>query len=67
MKIRIMNARILTMEDPIEVFEGELHVTDNKISYVGDAMDEGALAGVTRCISCTFISYLIEQLMQMAI
>lgn len=46
MKIRIMNARILTMEDPIEVFEGELHVTDNKISYVGDAMDEEALAGV---------------------
>ncbi|HAG69976.1 MAG TPA: amidohydrolase [Lachnospiraceae bacterium] len=36
MKIRFYNARILTMADGEDMFEGELHVTDNLISYVGN-------------------------------
>lgn len=35
MKIRFYNARILTMKEPLEVFEGELWVEGNKITYVG--------------------------------
>lgn len=46
MKIRIRNARILTMEEPIEIFQGELQVTDNKISYVGPPMEEVELSGI---------------------
>ena len=44
MKIRFYNARILTMKDGEEFFEGELHVEDNRISYVGnkkDSLNEG--------------------------
>lgn len=40
MNIRIYNARILTMEDGRPLFEGELHVKGNKISYVGPALSE---------------------------
>ena len=40
MNIRIYNARILTMEDGRPLFEGELHVKGNKISYVGPALTE---------------------------
>lgn len=35
MKIRIYNARILTMTDGIKVFEGELHTDGDIISYIG--------------------------------
>lgn len=35
MKTRIYNARILTMEDGKEMFQGEICVEDDKISYVG--------------------------------
>ena len=35
MNTRLYNARILTMEDNCELFEGEIQITDNKISYVG--------------------------------
>ncbi len=38
MNIRIYNARILTMEDGRPLFEGEIHVQDNKISYVGPTL-----------------------------
>ncbi len=38
MNIRIYNARILTMEEGRSLFEGELHVNGNKISYVGPAL-----------------------------
>ena len=37
MNIRIYNARILTMEEGRDLFEGELHVKGNKITYVGPA------------------------------
>ena len=35
MKIRIYNAKILTMEEGRPIFEGEVHIEGNKISYVG--------------------------------
>ena len=37
MNIRIYNARVLTMEQGKDIFFGEVHVKDNRISYVGDA------------------------------
>ncbi len=36
MNIRLYNARILTMQD-FNLIEGELHVKDGRISYIGDA------------------------------
>ena len=39
MKIRLYNARILSMKDGEELFEGELHVDENRISYVGKKPD----------------------------
>lgn len=38
MNIRLHNARILTMEDGCELFEGEVHVIDNIIEYVGKSL-----------------------------
>ncbi|MDE6314398.1 MAG: amidohydrolase [Lachnospiraceae bacterium] len=35
MTIRFYNARILTMEEPLEIFMGELWVKDGKITYCG--------------------------------
>lgn len=35
MNIRIYNARILTMEEGRPLFEGEIHVKESKIAYVG--------------------------------
>ena len=40
MNIRIYNARILTMEEGTSLFQGELHVKGNKISYVGPELTE---------------------------
>ena len=37
MKTRIYNARILTMEENRPVFEGEIHIDGDTITYVGDA------------------------------
>ncbi|MBR5360557.1 MAG: amidohydrolase [Lachnospiraceae bacterium] len=37
MKIRLYNAKILTMAEGEEVFEGEVHVDGNEISFVGTA------------------------------
>lgn len=42
MNIRIYHARILTMEEESSIFEGELHVKDNKIVYVGPEVLEQA-------------------------
>ncbi len=36
MNIRIYNARIITMEENRDIFLGEIHVKNNRISYVGD-------------------------------
>lgn len=35
MRIRFYNARILTMEDPVSVFDGELITEDDRIAFVG--------------------------------
>ena len=40
MNIRIYNARILTMEENIPIFEGELHIKENRISYVGPSLEK---------------------------
>lgn len=39
MKIRFINAQILTMEDNRPIFTGEVHVEKGKITYVGPAGD----------------------------
>lgn len=36
MKLRFKNARILTMEQPLQIIEGELWVENNLITYVGE-------------------------------
>ncbi len=36
MKIRIYNARILTMEKGSGLFQGEIHIGDDRITYVGE-------------------------------
>ena len=50
MKIRFKNARILTMKDGEDIFLGELHVTDNKITYIGEEKPEFAEAKWDRVI-----------------
>ncbi len=56
MNIRFKNARILTMKEGEELFEGELWVEGSKITYVGDAMsqEEADKSGVSfdRIIDC---------------
>lgn len=39
MKTRIYNARILTMEEGNEIFEGELWIDGDLISYVGPSVE----------------------------
>ncbi len=39
MKIRFVNARILSMKENDDIYFGELHVINNKISYVGPQID----------------------------
>lgn len=34
--IRLYHAKILTMEEDAEVFDGEVHIDGNRISYVGE-------------------------------
>lgn len=38
MKLRIYNARIITMEEGKALFEGEIHVKGNRIAYVGPSL-----------------------------
>ncbi len=40
MRIRFQNARILSMKEGEDIFLGELHVTDNKINYIGQEKPE---------------------------
>lgn len=40
---RIYNARILTMEEDRPIFEGEIHVKGNRITYVGPVLTEKEL------------------------
>lgn len=50
MNIRIYNARILTMEEGRPLFEGELHVQGNRISYVGPELTKEELEEKTEGI-----------------
>lgn len=50
MNIRIYNARILTMEEGRPLFEGELHVQGNRISYVGPGLTKEELEEKTEGI-----------------
>ena len=56
MNIRFYNARILTMVEGQEIFEGELWVEDSKITYVGVPMSDEETAKLnkkfTRHIDC---------------
>ena len=36
MNIRLYNAKILTMEEGREIFEGEIHIKDDRITFVGE-------------------------------
>ena len=40
MNIRFTNVKILTMEPGREIFDGELHVKDDRIVYVGPTVQE---------------------------
>ncbi|MCR4650836.1 MAG: amidohydrolase [Lachnospiraceae bacterium] len=44
MNIRFYNARILTMKDNEDIFEGELVVRDNRIEYIGTTPMESELS-----------------------
>ncbi|MBR6469212.1 MAG: amidohydrolase family protein, partial [Lachnospiraceae bacterium] len=56
MNIRFKNARILTMVDGQDIFEGELWVEGTRITYAGDAMNEQDIANAgkkfDRTIDC---------------
>ena len=41
MKIRLYNARILTMVEGEEIFDGEIHIEDSRITYVGGKTEGG--------------------------
>ena len=40
MNIRFYNAKILTMEEPVQITEGELWVSKTTILYVGDGTNK---------------------------
>ena len=42
MRIRFYNCRILTMQEPLQVMEGELQVEDGRIRYVGEQQSDGS-------------------------
>lgn len=50
--IRLYHAKILTMEEDAEVFDGEVHIDGNRISYVGENNSELNIRKFTREIDC---------------
>ena len=50
--IRLYHAKILTMEEDAEVFDGEVHIDGNRISYVGENNPELNKRKFTREIDC---------------
>ena len=52
MNIRFYNARVLTMVDGQELFEGEVWVSDNKIAYVGSSDKAPASLNWDREVDC---------------
>ncbi len=53
MNIRFTNARILTMIDEQEIFEGELWVEGSKITYVGAPMSDADVDGLGKTFDRT--------------
>ncbi len=52
MKIRLYNAKILTMAEGEDIFEGEVHVDGNEISFVGTADEVPAGLAFDKEIDC---------------
>lgn len=52
MRIRFYNARILTMEENTGIQEGELHVENNRITYVGEPVEAESEKQWDREIDC---------------
>ena len=50
MKIRLYNARIMTMAEDCRLLEGEIWVEDDKILYIGDGTDLDEFCRRTGCI-----------------
>ena len=50
MKIRLYNARIMTMAEDCKLLEGEIWVEDDKILYIGDGTDLDEFCRRTGCI-----------------
>ena len=50
--IRLYHAKILTMEEDAEVFDGEVHIDGNRISYVGENNPELNKRKFSREIDC---------------
>ncbi len=56
MNIRFFNARILTMEEPVEVLFGEVWVQNTEIIYVGEAKDKAKV-----CEECNISAIVWDQ------
>lgn len=52
MKIRLYNARILSMKENEDIFSGELHIDGNRISYVGKSDGAPGDASFDKEIDC---------------
>ncbi len=52
MKIRLYNARILSMKDGEDIFFGEIHVDGNKISFAGKSEDAPSGISFDKEIDC---------------
>ena len=52
MKIRLYNARILSMKENEDIFSGELHIDGNRISYVGKSDGAPGDASFDKEIEC---------------
>ena len=53
MKTRLYNARILSMVEGQEIFNGEIHIDGSRITYVGGKTDGGTFDKEIDCsITC---------------
>ena len=52
MKIRLYNARILSMKDGEDIFFGEIHVDGNRISFAGKSEDAPSGISFDKEIDC---------------
>ncbi len=52
MNIRFYNARILTMEEGKDIFQGEVRIRDERIEYVGEEKRDEAVPSFDEEIDC---------------